>query len=69
MKFSETHQLRTSYMVIRNYPEPAVSRILFPCKAGTAIIHLAPGSLLGSSGLPKSIGRAVLDPFRERFSI
>ena len=40
--------------------EPAISRILFPRKAGTAIIHLVPRSLPGSSGLPKSIGRAIL---------
>ncbi len=40
--------------------EPPVSRILFPCMAGTAIIHLVPGSLRGSSGLPKSVGRAAL---------
>jgi hypothetical protein len=38
-------------------------------QAETAVIHLVPGSLQGSSGLPKSIGRAVLHPFRERFSI
>jgi hypothetical protein len=46
-------------------PEPPVSRILFPCKAGTAIIHLVPGSPPGSSSLPKSIGRAALHPLRE----
>lgn len=32
---------------------------------GTAIIHLAPESLPGSSSLPKSIGRAALHPLRE----
>jgi hypothetical protein len=45
------------------FPEPAVSRILFLCAAETAIIHLVPGSLLRSSGLPKSFGRAILHPF------
>jgi hypothetical protein len=48
-------------------PETAISRILFPRLARTAIIHLAPGSLLGSSGLPKSVGRAALIPFGNAF--
>ena len=48
-------------------PEPSISRILFPRIAGTAVIHLAPGSLPGSSGLPKSVGRAALIPCGKAF--
>jgi len=49
--------------------ETAISRILFPGFAGTAIIHLVSGSLQRSSGPPKSTGRAILHPLRDRFSI
>jgi hypothetical protein len=50
---------------MRGMSESAISRILFPCRTGMAIIHLASGSPQKSSSLPKSIGRAALHPFRE----
>ena len=56
---------KTGWKLATQAPESAISRILFPRQAGMAIIHLAPESLPGSSGLPKSVGRAALHPFQE----
>ncbi|MBP1609785.1 MAG: hypothetical protein H6Q04_2020 [Acidobacteria bacterium] len=54
---------------IKIVPELSISRILFPEKIGMAIIHLVSGSLRKSSGLPKGVGRVILNPRRDRLSI